>query len=149
MSTNMGGAWSDVTANMTNKNTYSLVLTKNYIIAGNQSGIWRRPLSDLISGVNDNRASLPETPTLARNYPNPFSRSTTFTFTLPSRMPASLRVYSLLGREIATLADGEYEAGAHTVSFDAAARTLPSCGVYIYRLAAGATLLSGKMVLMR
>ena len=62
-------------------------------------------------------------------------------------MRASLRVYSLLGREIATLAEGEYEAGAHTISFDAS--SLPSGGVYVYRLAAGATLLSGRMVFVR
>ena len=146
-SSDLGTTWSNVTANMQKPDISALAVTRDYLVAGTYTSIWRRPLSELISGTGDALPVLPEKPTLAQNYPNPFSHSSTFTFTLPSRMRASLRVYSLLGREIATLAEGEYEAGAHTVSFDAS--SLPVGGVYVYRLAAGATLLSGRMAFVR
>ena len=143
LSKDLGRNWKNITDNIPTNTIRAIAITPQYIFAGTYTSLWRRPLSELI----DAQPVLPETPTLAQNYPNPFSHSSTFTFTLPSRMRASLRVYSLLGREIATLAEGEYEAGAHTVSFDAS--SLPVGGVYVYRLAAGATLLSGRMAFVR
>ncbi len=67
-------------------------------------------------------------------YPNPFGEATTLRFGLSEASAVRLVIYDVLGREIAVLADGPYEAGSHEVQFDAQA--LPS-GVYVVRLSAG------------
>ena len=74
---------------------------------------------------------LPNSTTLAQNYPNPFNPGTIVPFTLQERNEIRLEVFDMLGRKVAVLADGLYDAGSHEVRFDA--RDLSS-GVYLYRL---------------
>ena len=79
-------------------------------------------------------AAVPESFTLQQNYPNPFNPTTTIEFELPQSSLVTLKVYNLLGQEIATLFDREeLTDGQQDVEFDAT--NLPS-GVYIYRLIA-------------
>ena len=91
-------------------------------------------------------ASLPGTPMLYQNYPNPFNPTTAVTVALPERMRASLRVYDLLGRQVATVAEGEFAAGSTRFTFDASG--LPS-GIYLCRMDAGGTVQTRRMVLAR
>jgi hypothetical protein len=85
----------------------------------------------------------PATPdrfTLEQNYPNPFNPSTTIDFTMPATGNATLRVFNLIGQEIATLVNGQVAAGANRVFWngrDAAGRSMAS-GLYFYRLKATA-----------
>lgn len=83
---------------------------------------------------------------LEQNYPNPFNPSTTIRFALPRAVHVNLRVYDVLGREVATLVDGMREAGHHRVEFEA--RNLSS-GIYFYRLVAGEFVRTMKVQLMR
>jgi subtilase family serine protease len=83
---------------------------------------------------------------LSQNFPNPFNPTTTISYSLPERAVVQLRVYDLIGREIAVLVNGEREAGVHTVLFDAHAL---DAGVYFYRLFAGNEVLSGAMTLVK
>lgn len=76
----------------------------------------------------------PATYGLSQNYPNPFNPSTDIQFSLAKAGTVSLKVYDMLGREVATLANGEFVAGVHHVMFNAT--TLPS-GAYFYALKAG------------
>jgi plastocyanin len=86
------------------------------------------------TGIGRERISLqPETVRLEQNYPNPFNAVTVIRFSLPVSQKVTLKVYSVLGKEMATLVDGMVPAGAAAVSFDASALT---SGVYYYRLAA-------------
>ena len=78
--------------------------------------------------------------------PNPFTATATLRFTLPDADVVTLRVYDVLGREVATLVDGAREAGAHAATFDG--RDLPS-GTYVYRLRTSAGLDTGLMTLSR
>jgi hypothetical protein len=83
---------------------------------------------------------------LSQNYPNPFNPATTIEFSLPTASSVQLRVYNMLGQEVATLVNGNLAAGAHRVSFDGSHL---SSGVYLYRLSAGSYLNTMKMVLLK
>lgn len=83
---------------------------------------------------------------LEQNYPNPFNPATSIPFSLPSQEVVKVTVFSGLGEEVAALANGTFEAGSHTLSFDAS--HLPS-GIYWYTITAGAFTSTKKMVLMK
>ena len=89
--------------------------------------------SSTITGINKPVEDMPQGYRLAQNYPNPFNPSTTISFTLPSHSFVSLKVFDLIGREVATLVLEEMPAGIHSLPWNAS--YLPS-GVYFYRLQA-------------
>ena len=109
-----------------------------------QRGLQQAGFTPLTSA--DPIAALPTTIELLPGYPNPFNPSTTITYRIPETQPVRLTVFSLLGKEVAVLAEGMQEAGTHRVSFDA--RGLAS-GVYYARLEVrGATRIQ-PLLLMR
>jgi hypothetical protein len=83
---------------------------------------------------------------LSQNYPNPFNPSTKISYELPQAGFVTLKVYDLLGREVATLVNNEVSAGSYTVNFDASNL---SSGTYIYSLSVNGTSISNKMILMK
>ena len=83
---------------------------------------------------------------LKQNYPNPFNPSTVITYTVAERGRVNLKIYDILGREVATLINEEKPAGQYNVKFNAA--NLPS-GVYLYRLQAGENVQTKKMILLK
>ena len=88
----------------------------------------------------------PERFELFQNYPNPFNPSTTFSFQSPTPTYVTLKVFSVLGEEVATLIDGFRDVGFNTIEWSA--DQLPS-GIYFYRLQAGSFTDIKKMVLMK
>jgi hypothetical protein len=87
---------------------------------------------------------------LEQSYPNPVNPSTKIQYTLGKPARVSLKIYNLLGNEVAILVDGEEGAGLHTVTFDTNKRTLSlASGVYFYRLEAGAFVSTKKLVIMK
>jgi hypothetical protein len=99
-----------------------------------------------VGGVNEQQGNLPERLVLEQNYPNPFNPSTTIRYGLPQRADVSLVVFSTLGQQVATLVDGNQDAGYHEVHFDG---NKLSSGVYFYRLQTGAFVVVKKFVLVR
>ncbi|QQS37008.1 MAG: endo-1,4-beta-xylanase [Ignavibacteriales bacterium] len=99
----------------------------------------------LITSVND-LADVPVSFTLEQNYPNPFNPETKINYSLAESGYISLKVYSLLGEEIAVLFEGYKQAGFYESIFNAA--SLPS-GIYMYRLEAGSFTQTNKMILMK
>ncbi|MBX2992928.1 MAG: immune inhibitor A [Bacteroidetes bacterium] len=111
------------------------------------------------TGVSDD-VPQPLSFSLSQNYPNPFNPSTTISFSVPSgrdrvrsadgQLPTTshvtLKVFDLLGKEVATLVDGPTEAGEHAVQFNG--RDLSS-GVYFYRMSAGAFNQTRALVLVK
>ena len=84
---------------------------------------------------------------LDQNYPNPFNPSTSINFSLASPMRATLRIYNVLGQEVATLLDGQKNAGSYKITFDA--RNLASC-IYFYRLSTSDGMsIARKMLLLK
>lgn len=99
-----------------------------------------------VLSVSLDRSVIPTEYVLHQNYPNPFNPMTTISYTLPSAGSVSLKVYDLLGKEVATLINGYQQSGTYSVTFNAS--TLAS-GVYFYRLEAGRHTLVKKMVLLK
>ncbi|WP_421773765.1 redoxin family protein [Gracilimonas sp.] len=93
----------------------------------------------------------PDRISLAQNYPNPFNPSTTISYSLNKPSQVSLKIYNMLGAEIATLVNERQPAGEKTVSWNAlssSGSTLPS-GLYIYQLKTGKQVLTKKMMLIK
>jgi hypothetical protein len=92
------------------------------------------------------RTNVPQQYGLAQNYPNPFNPSTTIKFQMPSKGFVILKVFDIMGREVATLANGIREAGNYTVQWSVANL---SSGVYWYRLTVGTFVQTNKMLLLK
>ena len=123
----------------------------------NQSAVhidWRVPVkfyfgNQALTGVKSIATTIPDAFTLAQNYPNPFNPSTTIMFTIPvvtGHAPALLKVYDVLGKEVATLVNEQLTAGTYQVNFDG--KNLSS-GTYIYRLESGSSVSTKKMTLIK
>ncbi|MGH7595205.1 MAG: T9SS type A sorting domain-containing protein [bacterium] len=109
--------------------------------------VWEYLLSNTVVSVKEEKAQSPSSFLLDQNYPNPFNPSTTIRFSLPNRERVTLKVFDVLGREVATLVDHEVlTAGHHARSWEANNAT---SGVYFYRLVAGDFQETRKMILTR
>ncbi len=97
------------------------------------------------TGVEENEIT-PTNFILHQNYPNPFNPSTTISFTIPKSNYVTLKVYDVLGREVAELVNGDLQAGSHSINFDASRL---SSGTYFYRLQAGNGVKMKKMMLIK
>jgi len=99
-----------------------------------------------VTSVEEINSITPIDFSLSQNYPNPFNPSTTINFTIPGSEFVTLKVYNILGSEVATLVNGNLSAGAYKFSFDA--QNLAS-GVYLYELNAGSFREIKKMNLLK
>jgi len=117
-----------------------------YIYAGT---VWRGLYrNDATMGVNAgwHEVSVPKGFALEQCYPNPFNPTTTISFSLPKTTIASLKVYDIQGRTVATLLDGPAPAGHHQLQFDG---TRLGSGVYFVRLRAGNFSAVKRMTLLK
>jgi hypothetical protein len=111
-------------------------------------------LTDEIVVSVANEETIPNTFSLEQNYPNPFNPSTKIRFTIPSVIASetkqsqfvSLKVYDVLGNEVATLVNEDKQAGSYEVDFNSAGL---SSGIYFYKLQAGSFIETKKMILLR
>jgi hypothetical protein len=90
--------------------------------------------------------SVPVTYLTAANYPNPFNPSTAISYSLPVSGTVTLKVFDIVGREVATLVNEVQTAGAYHVTWDASNN--PS-GIYLYRVTAAGQSVTGRMILMK
>ena len=107
-----------------------------------------------VTGIEDKENQIPVNFELGQNYPNPFNPSTTINYQLPEKSFVSLKVFSILGKEVALFVNEEQIAGNYSVKFETTnnkhqtANTLAS-GVYFYQLRAGDFVQTKKMILLR
>ncbi|MBP3191083.1 family 16 glycosylhydrolase [Natronogracilivirga saccharolytica] len=94
---------------------------------------WIRVYQDaeLTSSEADDLQDIPSRFALHQNHPNPFNPTTNISFDLPEAEHVNIRVYDMLGRQVAVAANDNFQAGNHTISFDASSL---SSGTYIYRI---------------
>ena len=99
-----------------------------------------------VSNEQDEIESFPTEIQLNQNYPNPFNPSTNISYTIPNNSKVMLKVYNSLGKEVATLVNGNQSAGAYSVTWDASS---VSSGVYFYQLVSGNEVMTRKMILIK
>lgn len=142
-------AWFD-TYPSSNANTYEgcwgvFMFPSGKIIASDrQTGLYVLRVDNLVGGINEN--NLPNNFSLKQNYPNPFNPVTKIEYSLPQNVYTQIKVYDIVGKEVATLVDKFERAGNHFVTYDAA--NLPS-GIYFYTIKAGDFVQTKKMTLIK
>ncbi|MEO8167001.1 MAG: M14 family zinc carboxypeptidase, partial [bacterium] len=94
----------------------------------------------------DSKGDLPNSFALHQNYPNPFNPSTNISYDLPKSSFVTLKVYNLIGQEVATLVNEIEDAGFKSVAFNSSAL---ASGIYLYKLTAGDYVSTKKMILMK
>lgn len=101
---------------------------------------------ELVTGIQKNNNVVKQFK-LYNNYPNPFNPSTIINYDLPGELDVTLKVYDILGREVATLVNNEKQVGgSYSVSFNASKF---ASGVYVYKITAGSYVKSYKMILIK
>jgi len=99
-----------------------------------------------VVSVDDQNNGLPQSYALGQCYPNPFNPSTVISYQIPKEEFVSLKVYDMLGNEVATLVNGRKEAGTYKVNFNASGL---SSGIYLYSLSTAGFHQTRKMVVLK
>lgn len=148
LSTNKGTSWRGIMNNdlPTVEPVIALAVSGPYLIAAvRDSGLWRKPLQEILDVKQTPPNSL-ITFILDQNYPNPFNPNTTISFTIPSKVFVTLKVFDIMGRTITTIVSKELSAGNYIEQWHAADL---SSGVYFYRLQAGNFVQTKKLLLLK
>jgi hypothetical protein len=98
------------------------------------------------TGIEDEPNPLSTSPSLSQNYPNPFNAQTRIDFALPQNTHVKIMIFDISGRTVATAVDRRFEAGNHSVAWDAGDLT---SGIYFYRISAGQFSDTRKMILIK
>jgi ligand-binding sensor domain-containing protein len=148
--------------NWTVYNTYNSCLSDNYINSitidrnGNKwistaaGGVSVFNEGGIVTGVekNKNNSTKITRYSLSQNYPNPFNPITTINYSIPKSSSVTIKVYDVLGKEVATLVNEEKQSGNYSVQFGTGSRQFAS-GVYLYRMISGDYTETKKFVLMK
>jgi photosystem II stability/assembly factor-like uncharacterized protein len=150
LSTDGGETWAPVNTGLPSGTLVSALIadsTNLYLgTDGGYGGCWRRPLSEMVTAVNELTDKSIKRFSLEQNYPNPFNPTTTIRYNLSRASRVILKVYNVLGKECATINQGEKPSGSYTVYFNAT--NLPS-GVYFYRLETEGFVETRKFLLLK
>ena len=152
LTTDSGINWNNISAGLPSTEVLALTVSSKNLYAGTPLGVWKRPLSEMVTKTNNEPITGPTEFLLSQNFPNPFNPSTKIIYTIPLLGGnergglVTLKVYDVLGSEVATLVNEYKPAGQYETEFDAA--NLPS-GVYFYQLNAGEYTAVKKMLLLK
>jgi len=154
LSTNYGSSWTAVNTGLeTNLNFNVLAVIGTNLFAGTRgpgtsgsASIWKRPLSQMITSVETFSTDLPSQFSLDQKYPNPFNPKTTINYSVSQVSFVTIKVYDVLGREVATIVNENKPVGNYRVEFDSGKLV---SGIYFYRLQAGNFIQTKKMVLLK
>lgn len=109
---------------------------------------WGNPISlpEWVTSVKQTENEIPTNFSLSQNFPNPFNPVTKIKYSVPYSTLISLKIYNLLGQEVAILFEGEKQVGTYTVLFDGSGL---SSGVYYYRLETNEFIKTKKLLLLK
>jgi len=145
-STNQGGLWELVDSVSVPLTIKSLAQHPNGHLFAATSGVGVYRSTESVTHASDSPDLEPLTFELYQNYPNPFNPSTRIAYSIPKAGHISLKVFDLLGREVATLMNEIQPAGSQSVTFDGSGL---ASGIYFYRFQAGDFVTTKKMVLLK
>jgi photosystem II stability/assembly factor-like uncharacterized protein len=149
-STDNGTQWSPASSGLPDTTVYALINDKyGYLYAGLiDGGVYRT--TGPTTSVKE-QPGIPRQLVLHQNYPNPFNPTTVIRYVLPSTQHVTLSIYNILGQEVITLVRGVQQSGQHSVIWDGRGSSGQSVasGVYLYRLEAGGSVVTNKMILMK
>ncbi len=145
LSTDLGKSWSEIDSGLFNY-VRAIAADSSDIFVGSGGGVWKRPLSEMITGINETKNNLPIIFSLAQNYPNPFNPTTIINYSLLKASFITVKVYDMLGRKVATLVNEEKKAGNYSVNFNAGSL---ASGIYFYRMQAGQFVDTKKLILLK
>ena len=146
LSTNYGSSWSACEDELTGSYICSIFFNGTDVFATTLESIWRKPKSELLVSVHEKNNIAPFAFSLSQNYPNPFNPSTVISYQLPVNSKVSLKIYDLLGREIATLVNEEQSAGLKEVEWNA---SNVASGMYLAIMQAGNFVEMKKMMVLK
>ncbi len=147
LSTNSGLNWTDSTTAFPGANMIDLVFSKldnNLYVASSTSGIYKKLF--VITSVNKEKNILPSEYKLYQNYPNPFNPATKIKFNIKEPGFTTLKIFNILGKEIATMVNENLKPGEYEVTFDGSDLT---SGIYFCKLKAGDFSETKKMLLIK
>ncbi|MEE9430622.1 MAG: T9SS type A sorting domain-containing protein, partial [Melioribacteraceae bacterium] len=102
--------------------------------------------TEIITNVKKDNLSIPTEFKLEQNYPNPFNPSTTIRYSIPSNEFVTLKIYNILGSEVANLVNKKQTSGSYQVNFDASNIT---SGIYFYKISTSKFNQVKKMLLVK
>lgn len=123
---------------------YTTIVVTNFGTTNSKS-VHYSPNSTAI-GIISYNSNVPADYSLSQNYPNPFNPNTRFSFALPKLSSVSLKVFDVLGREVATLVNQDLKAGSYEVTWDGSNYT---SGMYFYKISTGDYTETKKMMLLK
>ncbi|MBK7445275.1 MAG: T9SS type A sorting domain-containing protein [Ignavibacteria bacterium] len=146
VTTNNGSNWHPLNNGFTNLYITSIISNATYLFAGTRgSGIWKIPLSEILTDIKANTND-PVTFYLFQNYPNPFNPVTQINYELRVTNYVKLRVYDVLGKEVAVLVNEKLSPGNYEFEFNGSGL---SSGIYFYKLEAGNFSETRRMILLK
>ena len=143
--TTSGASYTVTDENVTNGRTYYYKL---HVIDLNQnSSVYNVDGTSVVQAATPQATvTAPVEFALGQNFPNPFNSQTTFSFTIPTAERVTLKVYDIMGREVATILDGNMQPNSYAVNWSA---TNLSTGVYMYTLQAGSFTKTKKLLYLK
>jgi hypothetical protein len=162
VSTDNGSNWIQKNEGLPNSPSVNSITVYNNIvfISTTNQGVWKRNLSEMISGIFSIGNLIPEKFMLHQNYPNPFNAVTKIRFDVSGHPPyplylsrqaskgevVTLKVFDIIGREIQTLVNEQLQPGMYEVMFDGSGL---ASGIYFYQLRSGEFVETKKLVLLK
>lgn len=147
-SNNNGEFWSQLNDGLSDLAVNTLALdSMGYLWAGTEEGVFKS--SSIVVDVSESVSEIPKVYLISQNYPNPFNPSTKISWQAPVSGWQTLKVYDVLGNEVATLVNEYKPAGSYEVEFYVAHESIRASGVYFYKLQAGNFVQTRKMILLK
>ena len=144
-STDGGDSWNFFNDGLTDTYVNDIIITSTgTVFAGTRDGVFKG--SVVITGIEEKEINIPKEFYLFQNYPNPFNPNTNINFSIPNSSFVTLKVYDVLGKEVANLVNEELSAGTYNFNFDAAKLT---SGIYFYRIQTDNFVETKKMTLLK